>query len=100
MKLGPRISETLKGKLNLGVMILRTGGLTKVFNQKFSMRGEKLLKASQCYLSTTAGPTAGLLFISTDRIAFCSESIFFNRRYVKNTLQGRDPTREDQVAST
>ncbi|PQP98359.1 putative GEM-like protein 8 [Prunus yedoensis var. nudiflora] len=33
----------------------------------------ELLKASQCYLSTTAGPIAGLLFISTDKIAFCSE---------------------------
>ncbi|KAK1387241.1 GRAM domain-containing protein [Heracleum sosnowskyi] len=74
VRLGPRISETLKGKLKLGMMILRGGGVTKVFNQKFSMReGEKLLKASQCYLSTTAGPIAGLLFISTDKVAFCSE---------------------------
>ncbi|KAK1387238.1 GRAM domain-containing protein [Heracleum sosnowskyi] len=74
VRLGPRISETLKGKLKLGMMILRGGGVTKVFNQKFSMReGEKLLKASQCYLSTTAGPIAGLLFISTDKVAFFSE---------------------------
>ncbi|KAL6312263.1 hypothetical protein AAG906_022019 [Vitis piasezkii] len=35
--------------------------------------GEKLLKASQCYLSTTGGPIAGLLFISSQRIAFCSD---------------------------
>ncbi|KAG5128675.1 hypothetical protein JHK82_029510 [Glycine max] len=35
--------------------------------------GERLLKVSQCYLSTTSGPLAGLLFISTDRVAFCSE---------------------------
>jgi uncharacterized membrane protein len=31
------------------------------------------LKASQCYLSTTSGPIAGLLFISTHKVAFCSE---------------------------
>ncbi|XP_038895202.1 GEM-like protein 4 isoform X2 [Benincasa hispida] len=35
--------------------------------------GEQLLKASQCYLSTSAGPIAGLLFVSTEKVAFCSE---------------------------
>ncbi|KAL2541306.1 GEM-like protein 4 [Abeliophyllum distichum] len=54
--------------------ILQVGGLEKVFTKNFYVRnGEKLLKASQCYLSTTAGPIAGLLFISTDKIGFCSE---------------------------
>ncbi|KAK1385370.1 GRAM domain-containing protein [Heracleum sosnowskyi] len=74
VRLGPKITETLKGKLSLGAKILRLGGVEKVFNKNFNTRvGEKLLKASQCYLSTTAGPIAGLLFISTDKIAFCSE---------------------------
>ncbi|KAK8698712.1 hypothetical protein V6N13_114821 [Hibiscus sabdariffa] len=35
--------------------------------------GEKLTKAFQCYLSTTAGPIAGLLFISSEKVAFCSD---------------------------
>lgn len=74
VRLGPKITETLKGKLSLGAKILRLGGVTKVFNKNFNTRiGERLLKASQCYLSTTAGPIAGLLYISTDKIAFCSE---------------------------
>ncbi|CAI9774724.1 unnamed protein product [Fraxinus pennsylvanica] len=74
VKLGPKLTETLKGKLRLGARILQVGGLDKVFKQNFSVsNGEKLLKASQCYLSTTAGPIAGLLFISTDKVAFCSE---------------------------
>ncbi|CAA2999605.1 Hypothetical predicted protein [Olea europaea subsp. europaea] len=74
MKLGPKLTETLKGKLRLGARILQVGGLEKVFKQNFSVsNGEKLLKASQCYLSTTAGPIAGLLFISTNKVAFCSE---------------------------
>ncbi|XP_074361805.1 GEM-like protein 4 [Apium graveolens] len=73
VKIGPKLSEMVKGKLRLGAKILQVGGVKKVFRQNFSVRqGEKLLKASQCYLSTTAGPIAGLLFISTDRIAFCS----------------------------
>ena len=74
MRLGPKITETVKGKLSLGARILQVGGVEKIFKQLFSVReGEKLLKASQCYLSTTAGPIAGLLFISMDKIAFCSE---------------------------
>ena len=74
MRLGPKISETVKGKLSLGARILQLGGVKRVFKQIFGVEeGEKLLKASQCYLSTTAGPLAGLLFISTQRVAFCSE---------------------------
>ncbi|KAL0446633.1 UNVERIFIED_CONTAM: GEM-like protein 4 [Sesamum latifolium] len=74
VKLGPKLSETVKGKLRLGARILQFGGVEKVFRQKFNIRDdEKLLKASQCYLSTTAGPIAGLLFVSSNRVAFCSE---------------------------
>ncbi|KAL6346364.1 hypothetical protein AAG906_033160 [Vitis piasezkii] len=74
VRLGPKISETVKGKLSLGARILQLGGVKRVFKQIFGVEeGEKLLKASQCYLSTTAGPLAGLLFISTQRVAFCSE---------------------------
>ncbi|PNY07406.1 hypothetical protein L195_g003902 [Trifolium pratense] len=49
VKLGPKITDMVKGKLRLGARIL------------------------QCYLSTTSGPIAGLLFISTHKVAFCSE---------------------------
>ncbi|CAL5430144.1 unnamed protein product [Camellia sinensis] len=60
VKLGPKITETVKGKLSLGDKIIRAGGVEKISKQNFSNReGEKLLKASQCYLSTTAGPIAG-----------------------------------------
>ena len=58
----------------MGARILQLGGVKRVFKRIFGIgEGEKLLKASQCYLSTTAGPIAGLLFISTQRVAFCSE---------------------------
>ncbi|KAL2233190.1 UNVERIFIED_CONTAM: putative GEM-like protein 8 [Sesamum indicum] len=74
VRLGPKLSETVKGKLSLGARILQVGGVEKVFKQKFKIGDdEKLLKASQCYLSTTAGPIAGVLFISNNRVAFCSE---------------------------
>lgn len=48
--------------------------MEKIFRRWFSVeKGEKLLKASQCYLSTTAGPIAGMLFISMEKIAFRSD---------------------------
>uniref|UniRef100_A0A0E0K2S8 GRAM domain-containing protein n=1 Tax=Oryza punctata TaxID=4537 RepID=A0A0E0K2S8_ORYPU len=72
--LGHKLSETVKGKLTLGARILQAGGVEKVFRQWFSVdKNEKLLRASQCYLSTTAGPIAGMLFVSTERVAFRSD---------------------------
>ncbi|KAJ1436357.1 putative GEM-like protein 8 [Sesbania bispinosa] len=60
VRLGTNISETIKRKLSLGARILQVGGVEKVFKQYFSVKeGEKLLKASLCYLSTTSGPLAG-----------------------------------------
>ncbi|MBA0711858.1 hypothetical protein Golax_010994, partial [Gossypium laxum] len=48
VRLGPKISETVKGKLSLGARILQVGGLEKIFKQLFSFKeGEKLLKACQ-----------------------------------------------------
>ncbi|KAK7343301.1 hypothetical protein VNO77_11945 [Canavalia gladiata] len=74
MRLGTNISETVKRKLSLGAHILQVGGVEKVFKQFFCVKeGERLLKASHCYLSTTSGPLAGFLFISTDKVAFCSQ---------------------------
>lgn len=74
MNLGAKFSETVKGKLSLGAKVIQAGGVKRVFRQVFHVqKDEKLLKASQCYLSTTAGPIAGLLFISTQKIAFLSD---------------------------
>ncbi|KAK2656286.1 hypothetical protein Ddye_009338 [Dipteronia dyeriana] len=74
VRLGPKITEIVKGKLSLGARILKVGGMSKIFKKLFSVgEGERLLKTCQCYLSTTDGPIAGLLFISTQNIAFCSE---------------------------
>ncbi|EOA21606.1 hypothetical protein CARUB_v10002018mg [Capsella rubella] len=72
--LRPKLTETVKRKLSLGAKILQMGGLEKIYKRLFKVcDGEKLFKAYQCYLSTTTGPIAGLLFISSKKIAFCSE---------------------------
>ncbi|KAL5052784.1 hypothetical protein RYX36_033466 [Vicia faba] len=74
VKLGHKLSETLKGKLSLGARIIQEGGRRNIFRNIFGMEeGEKVLKASQCYLYTTVGPIAGVLYISTKKVAFCSE---------------------------
>nr|GMD35938.1 GEM-like protein 4 [Ipomoea batatas] len=74
VRLRPKITDTVKGKLILGAKLLQAGGVEKVFNKKFGAKeGEKLLKASQCYLSTTSGPMPGLLFVSTHKLAFLSD---------------------------
>ncbi|AES63000.2 GRAM domain protein/ABA-responsive-like protein [Medicago truncatula] len=74
MRVGANISKTIKRTLSLGAQILQMGGVEKVFTQYFSVtEGERLSKVSQCYLSTTSGPLAGLLFISNEKVAFCSE---------------------------
>ncbi|KAE8687752.1 GEM-like protein 7 [Hibiscus syriacus] len=74
VRVGPKITETVKGKLSLGARILQVGSVDKIFKQLFSVgEGEKLLKACQCYISTTAGPIAGLLFTSSQKVAFCSD---------------------------
>ncbi|XP_031110546.1 GEM-like protein 4 [Ipomoea triloba] len=76
VRLRPKITDILKGKLILGAKLLQAGGIQKVFKKNFrTVRddGEKLLKASQCYLSTTSGPMPGLLFVSTHKLAFLSD---------------------------
>eukprot|EP00268_Persea_americana_P004549 TRINITY_DN11451_c0_g1_i7.p1 TRINITY_DN11451_c0_g1~~TRINITY_DN11451_c0_g1_i7.p1 ORF type:complete len:171 (+),score=37.34 TRINITY_DN11451_c0_g1_i7:86-598(+) len=74
VRLAPNLCDTMIGKLSLGARILESGGVENVFRQNFNVgERELLLKACPCYLSTTSGPIAGLLFISTEKIAFCSE---------------------------
>ncbi|XP_024012185.1 GEM-like protein 4 [Eutrema salsugineum] len=73
-KVRPKLTETVKRKLSLGARILQVGGLEKIYKRLFRVsEDEKLLKTYHCYLSTTAGPIAGLLFVSSKKMAFCSE---------------------------
>jgi len=72
--LGPKISESIKGKLSFGAKVLQAGGIDEVFREYFAVeKDEKLVKAFQCYLSTTAGPISGMFFISTEKISFHSD---------------------------
>ncbi|CAH1414687.1 unnamed protein product [Lactuca virosa] len=70
---GPKLIEIMKEMLSHGAKMIQVGSQRKIFRKTFSIReGEKLLKASECNLYTTAGAIAGILFVSTERVAFCS----------------------------
>ncbi|XP_076903163.1 GEM-like protein 7 [Bidens hawaiensis] len=68
--LGHRLIDIIRHKLSYDSNILPL----KIFRKSFSIRdGEKLLHASRCYIYTTAGAISGILFISTERVGFCSD---------------------------
>ncbi|XP_022945278.1 putative GEM-like protein 8, partial [Cucurbita moschata] len=74
VKLSPSVTKTVKRKLWLGAKLVQIGRSEKIFKKMFKLRqDDKLLSSSHCYLSTTAGPIAGLLFVSTHVVAFCSD---------------------------
>ncbi|KAI7741743.1 hypothetical protein M8C21_000587 [Ambrosia artemisiifolia] len=71
---GPKLIEIIKHKLTYGSKILPLGRGGKIFEKRFTIRdGERLLHASRCYIYTTAGAIAGILFISNERVGFCSD---------------------------
>jgi hypothetical protein len=74
LKTGNNMSDAAWGKLTLGAKALTEGGFEALFRQTFSVSPEeKLQKTYACYLSTSTGPVAGTLYISTVKIAFCSD---------------------------
>ena len=68
------MAETALGKLSQGTKLFTEGGLDKVFKQNFeTLPEEELRKTYACFLSTSSGPVLGTLYISTKKIAFCSD---------------------------
>ena len=62
------------GKVNLTVKAIAEGGFESLFKHIFETDpNEKLKKSFACYLSTSTGPVAGTLYLSTARVAFCSD---------------------------
>ncbi|XP_060209922.1 GEM-like protein 5 [Lycium barbarum] len=74
LKTGPSVSEAAWGKLNLTVKALTEGGFEPLYKQIFATDpNEQLKKIFACYLSTTTGPVSGTLYLSTTKLAFCSD---------------------------
>ncbi|KAM7484017.1 hypothetical protein LguiA_000026 [Lonicera macranthoides] len=75
LKTGPSVTGAAWGKVNLTAKAMTEGGFESLYKQIFPSdeRNEKLKKTFACYLSTTTGPVAGTLYLSTARVAFCSD---------------------------
>lgn len=75
MKTGPSFADAAVGRIAQGTKVLAEGGYEKIFRQTFeNTPEEKLQEAYACYLSTSAGPVMGTLYISTAKLAFCSDN--------------------------
>ncbi|CAM8923710.1 unnamed protein product [Rhodiola kirilowii] len=75
LKTGPSMTDAAVGRIAHSTKVLAEGGYEKIFTNNFeTVPEEKLLNSFACYLSTSAGPVMGVLYISTAKIAFCSDS--------------------------
>lgn len=75
LKTSPSLADAAMGRIAQGTKVLTEGGYEKVFRQTFeTVPEEKLLKSYACYLSTSAGPVMGVLYLSTAKLAFCSDN--------------------------
>ncbi|KAJ0635392.1 putative GEM-like protein [Helianthus annuus] len=72
--LGPKLIEIVKHRLSYGAKILPLGREGRIFRKSFSTTDcENLLHTSRCSIYTTAGAIKGILFISNERVGFCSD---------------------------
>ncbi|KAF8404678.1 hypothetical protein HHK36_009566 [Tetracentron sinense] len=75
LKTGPSVTDAAMGRIAQGTKVIAEGGYEKVFRQTFeTVPEEQLQKSYACYLSTSAGPVMGILYMSTAKLAFCSDS--------------------------
>lgn len=75
MKTGPSFADAAMGRIAQGTKVLAEGGYEKIFRQTFETVPEEQLQNSfACYLSTSAGPVMGILYVSTAKLAYCSDN--------------------------
>lgn len=87
VRFGANPIDAATARLVQGTKVLIQGGHDKIFQQTFGiLQGEKLLKQYACYISTPSGPVIGTLYISTKRLAFCSDYPLY---HYPSSLQGQ-----------
>ncbi|XP_022844174.1 GLABRA2 expression modulator-like [Olea europaea var. sylvestris] len=75
LKTSPSLADAALGRIAQGTKVLAEGGYEKIFRQTFETVPEEQLRNSfACYLSTSAGPVMGVLYVSTAKLAFCSDN--------------------------
>ncbi|KAE8696004.1 putative GEM-like protein 3 [Hibiscus syriacus] len=75
LRTSPSFAEAAMGRIAQGTKVLAEGGYEKIFRQTFeTVPEEQLLDSFACYLSTSAGPVMGVLYVSTAKLAYCSDN--------------------------
>ncbi|KAK6125837.1 hypothetical protein DH2020_040421 [Rehmannia glutinosa] len=75
LKTSPSLTDAALGRIAHGTKVFAEGGYEKIFRQTFETVPEEQLKYSYaCYLSTSAGPVMGVLYVSTAKLAFSSDN--------------------------
>lgn len=75
LKTAPSLTDGALGRIAQSTKVLAEGGYEKIFRHTFETVPEELLQNSYaCYLSTSAGPVLGVLYVSTAKLAFCSDN--------------------------
>lgn len=75
LKTNPSFADAAVARISQQTKVLAEGGYEKVFRQTFeTLPEEQLKKWYACYLSTSAGPVMGTLYLSTAKLAFCSDN--------------------------
>ncbi|KAJ6826079.1 GEM-like protein 1 [Iris pallida] len=75
LKTGPSVADAAMGRIAQGTKVIAEGGYEKIFRRTFETLPEEQLKKSYaCYLSTSAGPVMGVLYLSTAKLAFSSDT--------------------------
>lgn len=75
MKTAPSFADAALGRIAQGTKVLAEGGYEKIFRQTFETVPEEQLQNSfACYLSTSAGPVMGILYVSTEKLAYSSDN--------------------------
>ncbi|KAK7257157.1 hypothetical protein RIF29_30927 [Crotalaria pallida] len=73
-RISSSLADTTMTRIVQGAEVLAHGGPDKLFQRIFGIiPGEKLLNPYACYISTSSGPVIGTLYVSTKRLAFCSD---------------------------
>ncbi|XP_021802910.1 GLABRA2 expression modulator [Prunus avium] len=75
LRTSPSFADAAMGRIAQGTKVLAEGGYEKIFQSTFETAPEEQLQNSfACYLSTSAGPVMGVLYVSTAKLAYCSDN--------------------------
>ena len=75
VKTASSFADAAMGRIAQSTKVLTKGGYEKIFRQTFeTILEEQLQNSFACYLSTSAGPVMGVLYVSTAKLAYCSDN--------------------------